>query len=91
MAPTCSATWDLKAEIERSIWNIHNPFCFFVTTDDGNLHYLDSRQPGTPVASILAHEGGCNAVAQNPQIHGMIATVGENVSIQLFDLIEDKF
>uniref|UniRef100_A0A914YHD1 Uncharacterized protein n=1 Tax=Panagrolaimus superbus TaxID=310955 RepID=A0A914YHD1_9BILA len=76
--PVSNAQWDMGAEIEKLLWDTYNPFCLFATTDDGKLHYLDSRKPGTPVTSIFAHEDGANSVSQNYGVRGMIATVGEN-------------
>uniref|UniRef100_A0AC35GMU1 Periodic tryptophan protein 1 n=1 Tax=Panagrolaimus sp. PS1159 TaxID=55785 RepID=A0AC35GMU1_9BILA len=76
--PISNAQWDMGAEIEKLLWDSYNPFCIFATTDDGKLHYLDSRKPGTPVSSVFAHEDGANSVSQNYGVRGMIATVGEN-------------
>uniref|UniRef100_A0A7E4ZZY3 WD_REPEATS_REGION domain-containing protein n=1 Tax=Panagrellus redivivus TaxID=6233 RepID=A0A7E4ZZY3_PANRE len=76
--PTSNAAWEMGAEIEQLLWDIHNPFCLLATTDDGKLHYLDSRKPGVPVVSVFAHEDGANAVSQSYGVRGLVATVGEN-------------
>jgi len=87
--PSIEVLWDLKAEVEKVIWDHHNQFCILATTDDGKLHYLDSRQPGTSLVSVVAHEGGCNAVAQNFGVKGMVSTIGEN-ELKIWKLCSEK-
>ena len=65
-APDAVRTWALTADVERVVWNPHDPNYFVASAEDGTLRCFDARSAGGSgkkgggggVWSVQAHEGG---------------------------------
>ncbi|CAG4920807.1 unnamed protein product [Colias eurytheme] len=42
--PDAHRTWALGPEIERVLWDVHSPFCFAMSNNEGKVAYVDCRQ-----------------------------------------------
>ena len=74
------------------VWDPHNPQCFFVTTENGIIHYNDVRSvPATPESSkavwqLQAHDESVSSFDVNPAIPGFLATGSTDKEVKLWNV-----
>ena len=69
-APDAVRTWALTADVERVVWNPHDPNYFVASAEDGTLRCFDARSAGGSgkkgggggVWSVRAHEGAVSGL-----------------------------
>ena len=82
--------WGVESDVEMVRWNVHDPNFFFVTTENGVIHYHDVRKaPLTPEASspvwrLQAHNGSISSFDVNPTIPGFLATGSTSKEVKLW-------
>ncbi|XP_037070215.1 periodic tryptophan protein 1 homolog [Pollicipes pollicipes] len=81
-----SRRWRLGGEVERAVWDHFSPTGVLASTDDGKLHYIDTRTEKKPLWSIQAHEDACTGLALSPEVPGCLATVSADRTLKVWDV-----
>ncbi|XP_038208482.1 periodic tryptophan protein 1 homolog [Zerene cesonia] len=77
--------WPLGAEIERVLWDVHNPFCFAMSNNEGKVAYVDCRQD-QPLWTIQAHEKEVTGLILSDKIPGLMITIGTDEKLKTWDI-----
>ena len=90
-APEAKAPrWGVESDVEMVRWNVHDSNFFFITTENGVIHYHDVRKaPATPEASspvwrLQAHNGSISSFDVNLTIPGFLATGSTSKEVKLW-------
>ena len=84
--------WGVESDVETVRWDPHNPNFFFVSTENGVIHYHDIRNaPATPAASkpvwiLQAHDESVSSFDINPVIPGFMATGSTDKQVKLWNI-----
>ncbi|XP_046969748.1 periodic tryptophan protein 1 homolog [Vanessa cardui] len=86
----CRATdahraWALGPEIERVVWDTHNPFCFAMSNNEGKVAYVDCRQD-EPLWTIDAHQKEVTGLIISDNVPGLLITVGSDEKFKTWDI-----
>lgn len=87
--------WGVESDVETVRWNPHDANYFFVTTEDGFVHYYDRRAaPPNPASSepvwkLHAHDKSVSSFDINPNVPGYIATGSQDKEIKLWNLADE--
>ncbi|XP_026485055.2 periodic tryptophan protein 1 homolog [Vanessa tameamea] len=86
----CRATdahraWSLGPEIERVVWDTHNPFCFAMSNNEGKVAYVDCRQD-EPLWTIDAHQKEVTGLIISDNVPGLLITVGSDEKFKTWDI-----
>lgn len=88
--------WGVESDVESVRWNPHEPHHFFVTTEQGFVHYHDARKPPSKVSetkaqwSLQAHNDAVSSFDVNPVIPGFIVTGSTDKDVKLWDIQKNK-
>lgn len=92
-APDAKApTWGVESDVETVKWDPHDPNFFYVSTENGIIHYHDVRKaPKTPSASkpvwiLQAHDESVSSFDINPSIPGFMATGSTDRQVKLWNM-----
>ncbi|KAI1498861.1 WD40 repeat-like protein [Biscogniauxia marginata] len=92
-APDAKAPrWGVESDVENVRWDPHDPNFFFVSTENGIIHYHDVRNaPSNPSASkplwtLQAHDESLSSFDVNAHIPGYIATGSTDKSVKLWNM-----
>ncbi|XP_050350162.1 periodic tryptophan protein 1 homolog [Nymphalis io] len=77
--------WSLGPEIERVVWDTHNPFCFAMSNNEGKVAYVDCRQD-EPLWTIDAHQKEVTGLIISDNIPGLLVTVGSDEKFKTWDI-----
>ncbi|GBP18494.1 Periodic tryptophan protein 1 homolog [Eumeta japonica] len=77
--------WPGPGEIERVVWDVHNPYCFAVSNNEGKVSYIDCRQTD-PLWSISAHEKEVTGLLISEQCAGLMVTVSTDGKMKTWDI-----
>ncbi|KAL4532568.1 hypothetical protein Ndes2437B_g02965 [Nannochloris sp. 'desiccata'] len=82
------ASWDLPADVEALAWDPHNPTCFAVSSENGEVLFYDARggAGSKPMMQLAAHSKATSALSFNPAVKGMILTASTDKKIKLWGL-----
>ena len=84
--------WRVESDVETVMWNPHDSNLFYVTTENGLIHYHDIRTlPSSPEASkpvwkLQAHEQSISSFDVNPVIPGFFATGSTDKDVKLWNV-----
>ena len=84
--------WGVESDVETVNWDPHYPNFFYITTENGMIHYNDVRAaPKKPEASnsvwtLQAHDQSVSAFDVNPTIPGFLATGSTDREIKLWNV-----
>ena len=84
--------WGVESDVETVRWNPHDANYFFVTTEDGFVHYHDRRAvPASPAASkpvwrLHAHDKTVSGFDVNPSVPGYVATGSWDQEVKLWNI-----
>ncbi|ORY66026.1 transducin family protein [Pseudomassariella vexata] len=84
--------WGVESDVENVRWDPHDPNFFFVSTENGIIHYHDVRNaPSTPEASkplwtLQAHDESLSAFDINTNIPGYMATGSTDKTVKLWNI-----
>ncbi|KAL8948537.1 MAG: hypothetical protein Q9222_005287 [Ikaeria aurantiellina] len=84
--------WGVESDVETVAWDPHNTDYFFVTTENGMIHYHDLRNaPASPEASkpvwtLQAHGELVSSFDINPGIPGFLATGSTDKEVKLWNI-----
>ena len=84
--------WAVNSDVETVRWNPHNPYNFFVTTEDGVLHYFDVRsapsasEEAQPIWRLQAHDSSLSSFDINQTIPDLLVTGSTDKSVKLWSI-----
>lgn len=84
--------WAVESDVETVRWDPHDPNFFYVTTENGVIHYHDIRvAPASPEASrpiwtLQAHDESISSFDINPIIPGFLATGSTDKEVKLWNV-----
>uniref|UniRef100_A0A6A7GAT3 WD40 repeat-containing protein n=1 Tax=Hirondellea gigas TaxID=1518452 RepID=A0A6A7GAT3_9CRUS len=76
----------VDSDVEKVVWNPHNPAYFAVSTEKGSVLYFDVRKDDSPVFSIAAFQSTCSDVCFNSVVPNLLATSSLKSTVKLWDL-----
>lgn len=92
-APDAKAPqWGVESDVENVRWDPHDPNYFYVSTENGVIHYHDVRNaPKNPASSkpvwiLQAHDESVSSFDINPTIPGFIATGSTDKQVKLWNI-----
>ena len=84
--------WGVESDVETVAWDPHHPEFFYVTTENGVIHFHDTRSaPSSPEASkpvwkLQAYDQSISSFDANPIIPGFLATGSTNKEVKLWNV-----
>ncbi|KAL8830007.1 MAG: hypothetical protein Q9170_005930 [Blastenia crenularia] len=84
--------WGVESDVETVAWDPHDTNYFYVTTENGMIHYHDMRDaPSSPEASkpvwtLQAHGESVSSFDINPTIPGFLATGSTDKEVKLWNI-----
>ena len=84
--------WAVESDVENVTWDPHDPNFFYITTENGVVHYHDIRSaPPTPelsrpVWTLQAHDESVASFDVNPTIPGFLATGSMDKEVKLWNV-----
>jgi periodic tryptophan protein 1 len=84
--------WGVESDVETVRWDPHDPHFFYISTENGIIHYHDVRNaPSSPAASkpvwiLQAHDESVSAFDINPIIPGFMATGSSDKQVKLWNI-----
>jgi periodic tryptophan protein 1 len=92
-APDAKAPrWGVESDVETVKWDPHDPSFFYVSTENGVIHYHDIRNaPSNPASSkpvwiLQAHDESVSSFDINPIIPGFMATGSTDKQVKLWNI-----
>ncbi|KAH9909233.1 WD40 repeat-like protein [Xylariomycetidae sp. FL2044] len=92
-APEAKAPrWGVESDVENVKWDPHDPNFFYVSTENGIIHYHDIRNvPSNPSASkpvwtLQAHDESLSSFDINAHIPGFMATGSTDKTVKLWNI-----
>lgn len=92
-APTAQPTRvGVESDVENVRWDPHDPNYFFVSTENGLIHYYDIRNASTDPAGsksvwkLQAHDESVSSFDLNPVIPGFMATGSTDKTVKLWNI-----
>ncbi|KAF2187748.1 periodic tryptophan protein-like protein [Zopfia rhizophila CBS 207.26] len=92
-APEAKAPrWGVESDVETVRWDPHDPNYFYVSTENGVIHYHDARiAPADPSGSkpvwiLQAHDESISSFDINPVIPGFLATGSTDKQVKLWNV-----
>ncbi|ETS72912.1 hypothetical protein PFICI_15304 [Pestalotiopsis fici W106-1] len=84
--------WGVESDVENVRWDPHDPNFFFVSTENGIIHYHDIRNiPSSPAASkpvwtLQAHDESLSSFDINNHIPGYMVTGSTDKTVKLWNI-----
>lgn len=92
-APDAKAPrWGVESDVENVRWDPHDPNFFYVSTENGVIHYHDVRNAPSdpskskPVWILQAHDESVSSFDINPVIPGFMATGSTDRQVKLWNI-----
>ncbi|KAK1638326.1 WD repeat domain-containing protein [Colletotrichum phormii] len=92
-APEAKAPrWGVESDVENIRWDPHDPNYFYVSTENGIIHFNDIRNaPSTPEATkavwtLQAHDESVSSFDINPIVPGFMATGSTDKTVKLWNI-----
>lgn len=85
-----NGTWiGIPAKPESVSWDLGSPYCFYVSTENGEILHYDVRNNTVPHFQQTIHEGPCTSISVNPALPQLVATSGEDGFCRLWKVEEN--
>ncbi|KAI3329391.1 WD40 repeat-like protein [Xylariaceae sp. AK1471] len=84
--------WGVESDVENIKWDPHDPNFFYVSTENGIIHYFDIRNvPSSPSASkpvwtLQAHDESLSSFDINAHVPGYMATGSTDKTVKLWNI-----
>ncbi|KAI9802188.1 MAG: hypothetical protein M1825_002908 [Sarcosagium campestre] len=84
--------WGVESDVESARWDPHDPNYFYVATENGLLHYHDTRlapaslEATKPVWTLQAHDESVSSFDINPTIPGYLVTGSTDKQVKLWNM-----
>jgi periodic tryptophan protein 1 len=92
-APDAKAPrWGVESDVESVRWDPHDPNMFYISTENGIVHYHDVRNAPSnlaaskPVWTLQAHHESVSSFDINPIIPGFMATGSTDRTVKLWNI-----
>ena len=92
-APDAKAPrWGVESDVETVRWDPHDTNFFYISTENGMIHYHDVRNaPSSPASTkpvwlLQAHDESVSAFDINPVIPGFMATGSTDKHVKLWNI-----
>ena len=82
----------VESDVENVKWDPHNPNFFYVSTENGIIHYFDARNAtkdpavSKSVWKLQAHDESVSSFDLNPVIPGYMATGSTDKTVKLWNI-----
>merc|ERR1712150_202264 len=73
-------TWTLPGEVERVLWNQHDPYCFLASSETGHLFYLGARTD-KPLFTLSAHSGAVSGLSLSTSVPGCLVSCSDDKEV----------
>lgn len=81
-------SWTLTGEVERVCWDHFNEYCFVASTNDGCMHYVDTRRDNCLLWTKKVHEKEITGLVLSALVKGMLSTASADGTVKLWDINE---
>ena len=84
--------WGAESDVETVAWDSHDPNYFYVTTENGMIHYHDIRnvpqspEATKPIWTLQAHGEAVSSFDINPTIPGFLTTGSTDKEVKLWNV-----
>lgn len=84
--------WGVESDVENVKWDPHDPNYFYVSTENGMIHYHDARNaPSDPSATkavwtLQAHDESVSSFDVNSVIPGFMATGSTDKTVKIWNI-----
>lgn len=84
--------WAVESDVETVRWDPHDANFFYVTTENGVIHYHDVRvtpaspEASSPIWTLQAHDESISSFDINPIIPGFLATGSTDKEVKLWNI-----
>ncbi|KAI0404358.1 WD domain-containing protein [Xylaria palmicola] len=84
--------WGVESDVENIKWDPHDSNFFYVSTENGIIHYFDIRNiPSSPSATkpvwtLQAHDESLSSFDINPHVPGFMATGSTDKTVKLWNI-----
>ncbi|KAH0551666.1 hypothetical protein GP486_007116 [Trichoglossum hirsutum] len=84
--------WGVESDVETVRWDPHDPNFFYISTENGIIHFHDARAaPSSPESSrsvwtLQAHDKSVSAFDVNPIIPGFLVTGSTDKEVKLWSV-----
>ena len=84
--------WGVESDVESVVWDPHDPNFFYITTENGLIHFHDFRlvpispQGSKPIWKLQAHDQSVSSFDVNPVIPGFLATGSTDKEVKLWNI-----
>ena len=84
--------WGVESDVETVTWDPHDPNYFYVTTENGVVHFNDTRNASTTpekskaVWTLQAHDESISSFDVNHAIPGFLATGSTDKTVKLWSV-----
>lgn len=89
---TTAPRWGVESDVENVRWDPHDQNFFYVSTENGIIHYHDVRSaPANPAATkpvwtLQAHDESVSSFDINPVVPGFMATGSTDKTVKLWNI-----
>ncbi len=84
-----SKSWTLEGEVERAVWDTHDPYYFFASCDTGHVYCVDVRTQN-PVFTLHAHSQAATGLCVSSHIPGCLITSSADKTLKIWDVKNHK-
>ncbi|KAL7274011.1 rRNA-processing protein [Rhizina undulata] len=83
--------WGVESDVEDVKWDPHDPNYFYISTENGVIHFHDSRiipsspAQSKPVWTLQAHDKSVSAFDVNPIVPGFLVTGSMDKTVKLWN------
>ncbi|XP_046420036.1 periodic tryptophan protein 1 homolog [Neodiprion fabricii] len=81
--------WECAGEVERVLWNHFDPNYCFISTDNGNIHYIDIRNE-KPLWLLSAHEKEVTGLSLSTSCPGLLVSCSTDSYVKVWDAVDNK-
>jgi periodic tryptophan protein 1 len=87
--------WGVESDVESVVWDPHDPNFFYVTTENGLIHFHDFRsvplspEKSKPIWKLQAHDQAVSSFDVNPIVPGFLATGSAGKEVKLWNIQPD--
>ncbi|XP_012267776.2 periodic tryptophan protein 1 homolog [Athalia rosae] len=82
-------TWECSGEVERVLWNHFDPTYCYISTDNGTIFYIDTRNE-KPLWTVSAHEKEVTGLILSSSCPGLLVSCSTDSCLKVWDVISNE-